>query len=400
MCRPNAAWRLALALAASVLASCAHAEPRPIRIGVLSDLSGYSMEIGGPGSVLAARMAVEDHHGMAGGRPVEIVSADMQNKPDIAVQIARRWFDVENVDAIVDLPNTPVALAVAALGKQTNRLVFVTEAASTDLTGAQCAATTIHFADDTHAVAAGTARALVELGLKDWFFLTADFGFGRSMQSEAAKVVTSLGGTVRGTVFHPLAASDFSSFLLQAQQSGAQIVALASVAADTINAIKQADEFGLTKAGQKIAGLLMVVSDIKALGLDLAQGLYVTESFYWDQNDSARAFAARFAARDGGKVPTKAHAATYAAVRHYLDGIDKANTTDASAVKAAMQTLPIDFFGHMATLRSDGRVVYDLTLFQVKTPQDSKAPYDFYKTLRTIPASEAFLPRGAGGCGL
>ena len=400
MWRPDGALRCFVSCAGLLWGGAVLAQPSPIRLGVLGDLSGYSQEIGGPGSVLAARMAVEDHNGVAAGRPVEILSADMQNKPDIAVQIARRWFDVEKVDAIFDLPNTPVALAVAALGRQANRLVFVTEAASTDLTGAQCAATTIHFADDTHAVAAGTARALVELGLKDWFFLTADFGFGRSMQAEAAKVVESLGGHVRGTVYHPLAASDFSSFLLQAQQSGAKIIALASVAADTINAIKQADEFGLTKGGQKIAGLLMVVSDIKALGLDLAQDLYVTESFYWDQNDSARAFAARFAARDGGKMPTKAHAAIYAAVRHYLDGIDRAGSTEAAAVKAAMQVLPIDFFGHPATLRGDGRVLYDLTLFQVKGPLESKAPYDYYKPVRTIPAAEAFLPRGAGGCGL
>jgi branched-chain amino acid transport system substrate-binding protein len=372
----------------------------PIRIGVMGDLSGYSAEIGGPGAVLAVKMAVEDHKSRAAGRPVEVLEADMQNRADLAAQMARRWFDVDHVDVVTDLPNTPVALAVARLGNDANRMVIVTEAAATDLTGAQCWPTTIHFADDTNALAAGTAKALLEKGLKNWFFLTADFGFGIAMENAARRVVEGAGAKVLGSVRHPLAAADFSSFLLQAQASKAQVIALANVGGDTITAIKQASEFGIMQGGQQVAGLLMVLSDIKALGLPVARGLWVTESFYWDTNEKTRAFARRFAARNNGKMPTKAHAANYAAISAWLDAVDAAGTTDPKAVKAKMQAATIDFFGRDAHVRSDGRVTYDLDLYRVKSPEESKGPYDFYTHVRTITSDEAWLPVGAGGCKL
>jgi branched-chain amino acid transport system substrate-binding protein len=370
--------RLALGVAASLaLVSAQDALAQtPIKIGVMGDMSGFSMEIGGPGSVLAVQMAVEDHGGKAAGRPVEVLQADMQNKPDVASQLARRWFDVDKVDVITDLPNTPSALAVAQLGADFNRIVMVTEAATTDLTGAQCHPTTVHFIDDVHSLAAGTAKALIGQGLKNWFFITADYGFGAAMEAAARRVIDANGAKVVGAVRHPFSASDFSSFLLQAQASHADTIALANVGGDTITAIKQASEFGIAGSGQQVAGLLLTISDIKALGLDAAQGLWVTESFYWDTNEKTRSFAKRFAARDDGKAPTKAHATNYAAVTHYLDAVDAAGTTDAQAVMAKMRELPINYFGRPAHQRIDGRVTYDLDLYRVKTPQESKGPYD------------------------
>ena len=312
----------------------------------------------------------------------------------------RRWARLV-ATGVVALPlPLPVALAVAKLGADAGRIVMVTEAATTDLTGAACQPTTVHFQDDTNSLAAGTAKALVEQGLKSWFFVTADFGFGISMEGSARKVVEANGAKVLGSVRHPLAASDFSSFLLQARASQAQVIALANVGSDTTTAIKQAAEIGIAGGPQQVAGLLMVISDIKALGLPVAKGLWVTESFYWDTNDKTRAFAKRFAERNSGKVPTKAHAANYAAVTHYLDAVDAAGTTDAPAVMAKMRDLPIDYFGRPAKQRIDGRVTYDLDLYRVKTPEQSKGPYDYYEHVRTIPSAEAWLPVGSGGCKL
>ena len=376
------------------------AQQSVIRIGVMGDLSGYSMEIGGPGAVIATRMAVDDHGNKAAGMAVEVLQADFLNKPDVASQIARRWFDVDGVDAVTDLPNTPSALAVARLGKEREKVILVAEAATPELTTGQCSPTTFHHADDTNALAAGTAKALLEQGLKSWFFLTADFGFGHQMQASAERVVREGGGTVLGAVRHPLAASDFGSFLLQAQASKAQVIALANVGEDTTTAIKQAAEFGIGKGAQVIAGLLMVISDIKALGLDVAQGLYVTEGFYWDANDKARDFAKRFAARNGGKIPTKAHAANYIGVRHYLDAVDAAGSKASLAVMAKMRELPIDYLGKPARMRADGRVIYDLDLFQVKSPQESRGAYDFYKPIRAIKGDEAFAPMDPKTCAM
>jgi len=382
------------------LISSARAQANQIRIGVMGDLSGYSMEIGGPGAVLATRMAVEDHGGRAAGMKVDVIQADFLNKPDVAAQIARRWFDVENVDAITDLPNTPSALAVARLGKEREKIILVAEAATPELTTGQCSPTTVHIADDTNSLAAGTAKALLERGFKSWFFLTADFGFGHQMQASAERVVRAGGGTVLGAVRHPLAASDFSSFLLQAQASKAQVIALANVGEDTTNAIKQAAEFGILSGQQIVAGLLMVISDIRALGLDVSKGLYVTEGFYWDANDKARDFARRFAARNNNKMPTKAHACNYIGVRHYLAAIDAAGTKDPKTVMAKMRDMPVDYLGKPAKLREDGRMTYDLDLFQVKTPQESKGAYDFYKHVRKITAEEAFPPVDRNACAM
>src|SRR4051812_31328674 len=295
--------RRLMIVAALLLVAPALAEERAVRIGVMGDMSGFASQVGGPGAVLAARMAVQDHAGTAAGMPIEVVEADMQNKPDIAAQIARRWFDVDGVDAIADLPVTPVALAVQGIARDKKKVLLISEAATTEITGRQCSPYTAHWADDTHALAAGTARALVESGAKRWFFLTADFAFGHAMQAAASAVVTALGGEVLGAARHPLATADFSSLLLQAQQSRADVIAFANVGADLVNAIKQASEFGLTRAGQKLTGLVMFVSDVDALGLPVAQGLYVTSSFYWDRDDATRAFARRFAALNGGRMP-------------------------------------------------------------------------------------------------
>ena len=288
-----------------LLATPAAADERVVRIGVMGDMSGFASQVGGPGAALAARMAVQDHGARAAGMTVEVVDADMQNKPDIAAQIARRWFDVEGVDAIADLPVTPVALAVQGIARDKRRVLLISEAATTELTGRQCSPYTAHWADDTHALAAGTARALVESGAKRWFFLTADFAFGHAMQAAASEVVTALGGEVLGAARHPLATADFSSFLLQAQQARADVVAFANVGADLVNAIKQASEFGLARAGQKLTGLIMFVSDVDALGLPVAQGLYVTSGFYWDRDDETRAFARRFHPRTAGACRPK-----------------------------------------------------------------------------------------------
>ncbi len=385
-------------IAALLLAAPAMAEERVVRIGVLGDMSGFASQVGGPGAVLAARMAVQDHGAKAAGMPVEIVEADMQNKPDIAAQIARRWFDVEGVDAIADLPVTPVALAVQSIARDKRRVLLISEAATTEITGRQCSPYTAHWADDTHALAAGTARALVESGAKRWFFLTADFAFGHAMQAAASEVVTALGGEVLGAARHPLATADFSSFLLQAQQSRADVIAFANVGADLVNAIKQASEFGLTQGGQKLAGLIMFVSDVDALGLPVAQGLYVTSGFYWDRDQGTRTFARRFAPLSAGRMPTKAHAATYAAVRHYLAAIEAAGTKDAAAVTTQMKRMPISYFGRSARMRADGRVVYDLDLYQVKTPAEQRYPWDYYRSVRTISADQAFLSVEQGSC--
>jgi branched-chain amino acid transport system substrate-binding protein len=380
-----------------LLATPAAADERVVRIGVMGDMSGFASQVGGPGAALAARMAVQDHGARAAGMTVEVVDADMQNKPDIAAQIARRWFDVEGVDAIADLPVTPVALAVQGIARDKRRVLLISEAATTELTGRQCSPYTAHWADDTHALAAGTARALVESGAKRWFFLTADFAFGHAMQAAASEVVTALGGEVLGAARHPLATADFSSFLLQAQQARADVVAFANVGADLVNAIKQASEFGLARAGQKLTGLIMFVSDVDALGLPVAQGLYVTSGFYWDRDDETRAFARRFASANGGRMPTKAHAATYAAVRHYL-AVEAAGTKDAAAVTAQMKRLPINYFGRPARMRADGRVLYDLDLYQVKAPAEQRYAWDYYRPVRTIPADQAFLALDQGGC--
>ena len=384
---------LACALAAILAASPVLAQGvAPVRIGVLTDESGPYADTGGPGSVAAARMAVADFGGTLGGAPVEIVHADTQNKPDVASTIARRWFDTEGVQAVVDLPVTPVALAVQQLAKEKNRTVMITAAAISEFTSKFCSPVSTHWADDTHALTTGTARALLEHGGKKWFFITVDMAFGAALQRDATSVVTAGGGSVVGDAKHAIGATDYSSQLLQAQASGADVVAFASVGGDLVNLIKQAHEFGVGADGkQRLGGFLIYISDINALGLATAQGLNLTTGFYWDQSPDSRAFAQRFKAQTGN-MPGKDHAAIYTAVLHYLQAAKQAGTTEAVAVNRAMRAAPVDYFGHAATLRADGRLMDEVTLYRVKTPAESKGPWDYYQPIQTIPANEAFLP--------
>ena len=344
-------------------------------------------------------MAVKDAGGEALGKKIEVVQADTLNKPDSAAQTARRWFEVEGVDAVIGLPVTPVALAVQNVARAQKRILLINEGATTELTGKQCSPYTVHFADDTNALASGTARALVQEGGKDWFFVTADFAFGHTMEDAASRVVKAMGGNVVGHALHPLNASDYASPLLQAQQSGASVIALANSAGDTINSIKQAAEFGVGRDGrQKLAGLLLFISDVHSLGLPVAQGLFVTTGYYWDEDDGTRAFAKRFAAEFNGRMPTKAQANAYAEVKHYLAAVTSAKTKSPDTVMEAMRKTPIDYFGHQAELREDGRVMYDVALYQVKTQAESKAPWDYYKKVRVIAAKDAFLPADPQAC--
>ncbi|MBV9741792.1 MAG: ABC transporter substrate-binding protein [Hyphomicrobiales bacterium] len=380
-------------------AGSAKAAEAPVKIGVLTDLSGFAADSGGAGVVAAVKLAVKDAGGTLLGQPIEIVQADTLNKPDSAAQTARRWFETEGVDAIVGLPVTPVALAVQNVARSEKKILLINEGASTELTGRQCSPYTVHFADDTNALAAGTARALMQEGRKDWFFLTADFAFGHTMEDAASKVVTEMGGRVVGHALHPLNATDYASPLLQAQQSEANVIALANSAGDTINSIKQAAEFGVGRDGrQKLAGLLLFISDVHSLGLPVTQGLFVTTGFYWDENDATRAFAKRFAMEFGGRMPTKAQANAYAEVRHYLAAIATAGTKAPELVMEAMRRMPIDYFGQTAGLREDGRVLYDVALYQVKSPAESKAAWDYYKKVRPIASKDAFLPADPQAC--
>jgi branched-chain amino acid transport system substrate-binding protein len=378
------------------------AEP-PVKIGVLTDMSGVYQDFGGPGSVLAAQMAAEDFGGTLDGAPIEIVSADHQNKADIGSSIARRWFDQDGVSAIADVPSSSVALAVSEIARDKNKVLLVSGAGTSDLTGVNCSPNTVHWTYDTWALAASTGGALTKAGFDTWFFITVDYSFGYALERDATQSITAAGGRIVGTVRHPIGATDYSSYLLQAQASQAKVVALGNAGADTINAIKQAAEFGIVKGGQKIASMLITLSDIHALGLATAQGLTLTEAFYWDLNDGTRAFARRFAARNNGVYPNENHAGVYASVLHYLTAraAMEQGGDDGRAVVAKMKAIaPGDkLFGHGA-VRPDGRAIHDLYLFEVKTPAESRGPYDFYTLLRTVPAAEAFRPLASGGCTL
>ena len=390
-----AAGILATALATAALAQT----PAPLKIGVLTDLSGPYADSGGPGSVLAAQMAVADFGGTLKGRKIEIVAGDTLNKPDVASGVARKWFDTEGVAAIVDLPVTPVAFAVHALAKQANKTVLITAAATSDLTSKMCMLQSVHWADDTHALAAGTAKELLAGGAKSWQFIAVDIAFGAALVKEASDVVIAGGGTVTGTVRHPIGAADYSSLLLQAQASKAQMIGLASVGGDLVNVIKQSKEFAIGADGsQSLVAFLVYITDIHALGLDVAQNLVVSSSLYWDQNEFARAFAKRF--MDVRKaMPTKNQASVYASVLHYLRAVEAAGTDEAAAVGIKMRELPVDYFGRPAKVRSDGRVIFDLDVYRVKKKADSKGPWDYYAPVRKIPAAEAFLPVNVAVCG-
>ena len=382
-----------------VSAGFAFAQDKTVKIGALSDQSGLYADLGGPGSTLAAQMAVEDSGLAAKGWKIDIVSGDHQNKPDIGTTIARQWFDVDKVDAIVDVPNSGVALAVNNVIKEKNGVYINSGAATSDLTNAQCTPNTVHWTYDTYMLAHTTGQALVKAGGDSWFFLTADYAFGYALQRDVSEVVTKAGGKVLGEVKAPINTNDFSSFLLQAQSSKAQVIGLANAGGDTINSIKQAAEFGIVKGGQKLAGLLVFVSDIHSLGLERAQGLSLTEAFYWDLNDKTRAFSKRFAEKFKGKMPTMVQAGFYSATLAYLNAVKAAGTDNPDKVMATMKAKPWDdpVFGK-SYIRADGRNMHDMYLFEVKKPSESKGPWDYYNLIATIPAEEAFRPLDQGNC--
>lgn len=392
--------RLFLGGSAALAPGAHHArasETGPIRIGVLGDQSNITADAGGPGTVAAVKMAVADFGGKIGERPVEVISADMLMKPDVAAQIASRWFDVEGVDVIVDLPLSSAALAVLEVARQRQKTTLITAAATVDFTGAKCSPTNVHWIDDTYALANVTAQAVVGAGGKSWFFITADYTFGTAMQTDAESAVRSAGGRVVGSIRNPIGAGDFSSYLLAASSSGANVIGLASVGGDTITAIKQAAEFGIGKGGQRLAGFLVFITDIHSLGLEIAQGLYVSSGFYWDQNEASRTFSSRFM-RDRHAMPTKSQAASYAATMHWLKAVQVVGTTGSLTVNRQMRAKPGDFFGKATTIRQDGRAIYDMDLYQVKTPSESKKPWDYYKPISTVAGADAFRSLKAGGC--
>ncbi len=374
-----------------------------VKVGVLNDMSGPYADLAGPGSVVAAKMAVEDYMKATGSKlKVEIVSADHQNKPDVGSSVTRKWIDSEGVDMILDVPTSSVALAVNTVVKEKNKIMLNSTGGTSDLTGKACTPNTIHWTYDTWMLAHGTGSAVVKSGGDSWFFLTADYAFGHALERDTAEVVKAAGGKVLGDVKVPLNTQDFSSFLLQAQSSKAKIIGLANAGADTINSIKQAAEFGIVKGGQKMAGLLVFISDIHGLGLQTAQGLQMTETFYWDLNDSTRAWSKLFGALHGGKMPTMVQAGVYSGLLHYLKAVDALqNDSDGAKVVAKMKELPTDdpLFGK-GTIRADGRKIHPAYLFEVKKPGESKAPWDYYKLLQTIPAEQAFRPLDQGNCPL
>ncbi|TIR33561.1 MAG: ABC transporter substrate-binding protein [Mesorhizobium sp.] len=372
-----------------------------VKIGVLNDRSGIYADIAGEGSVIAAQMAVEDFKATDKGINVSIVSADHQNKPDVGSNIARQWYDTENVDVIADVPTSSVALAVNEITKEKNKIFLASGPASSDLTGKACSPNTVHWTYDTWALANGTGSAMVAQGGDSWFFVTADYAFGHALERDTSAVVEASGGKVLGAVRHPFPGQDFSSFLLQAQGSGAKVVGLANAGGDTINAVKQASEFGITQGGQALAALLMFINDVHALGLDVAQGLVLTSAFYWDKNDQTREFSARFQERNAGQKPSMIEAGVYASVLHYLKAVEAVGDKDAAKVMAKMKEMPTDdpLFGK-GTIRADGRKLHDMYLFRVKKPDQSKGPWDYFETVATIPADKAFRPLAEGGCSL
>ncbi|MGA9546410.1 MAG: ABC transporter substrate-binding protein [Rhodomicrobium sp.] len=394
------AGRLLIVAAALLAATAANAETQ-VKIGVMNDRSGLYADMSGEGSVVAAKLAIEDFKAADKGLKVEVVSADHQNKADVAINTAREWFDQQGVDFIVDVPNSGVALALSELIKEKNKVFINSGAAASDLTGAKCSPNTIHWTYDTWALANGTGSAIVKRGGTSWFFITADYAFGAALERDTAKVVKENGGTVVGAVKAPLNTQDFSAFLLQAQSSGAKIIGLANAGGDTINSIKQAAEFGIVQGGQNLAGLLIFITDIHSLGLKTAQGLIFTAAFYWDFNDQTRAWSDRFM-KATGRRPSMVQAGVYSGVLHYLKAVESLKSAkDGKAVVAKMKEMPTDdpLFGK-GEVRADGRKTHDMYLFEVKKPEESKGPWDYYKLLTTIPADKAFRPLNEGGCPL
>jgi branched-chain amino acid transport system substrate-binding protein len=389
-------WMAAAAVGGLLLASPAQAQ---VKIGILNDQSGVYADYGGKYSVEAAKMAIEDFGGEVLGQKIEMVTADHQNKPDLATAIARRWYDTEGVDMITELTTSSVALAVQELSKEKKKIDIVVGAASSAITGSACSPFGFHWAFDTHALAVGTGGALVKTGGDTWFFLTADYAFGYALEKDTSDVVTANSGKVVGSVRVPLNSSDFSSFLLQAQSSKAKIVGLANAGQDTTNSIKQAAEFGIVKQGQKLAALLMVLSDVHALGLEAAQGLVLTEGFYWDHDDKSRAFGERFLKRTE-RMPNMIQAGTYSATLSYLKAVKAAGTKDTEAVAKKLKELPVDDAFAQGKVLENGRMVHDMYLFEVKKPSESKKPWDYYKQLAVVPGDQAFFTAKDSGCPL
>jgi branched-chain amino acid transport system substrate-binding protein len=398
-------FAIALTLACAAVGSsgdCARAQVSDgiVRIGVLNDQSGLYADLGGPGSVVAAKMAVEDAGNSVLGKPVDVIFADHQNKADIGAAIARQWFDAEKVDLAIGFDNSAVALAVEQLAAEHNRIAVAGAVGSTAFTGKSCTPTEASWIYDSYALTTSLARSVVAEGRDSWFFLTVDYAFGHSLEADATSAVRAAGGKVLGSVRHPLNTSDFSSYLLQAQASGAKVVALANGGGDMINATKQANEFGLARNGQSIVSLLVFITDIHSIGLKNAQGLKFVTGFYWDRDAETRAWSKRFFARHGA-MPTQAQAAVYSAIRHYLGAVAAAGTDEAKAVMAKMREMPVnDFFAKNGRLREDGRLLHDMYFAQAKTPEESKEPWDYYKILGAIPADRAFRSLEDGGCPL
>ncbi len=389
-----------LSAAAAIPASAAEISDGKVKIGILNDQSGVYADFGGKWSFEAAKMAAEDFGGTVLGAPIEIVTADHQNKPDIASNISRQWYDREQVDSIMELTTSSVALAVQGISKEKKKINLVTGAATAELTGKQCSPYGFHWAYDTHALAVGTGGALVSQGGDSWYFLTADYAFGYSLEEQTSAFVKAKGGEIKGAVRHPLATNDYSSFLLQAQSSGAEVIGLANAGMDTANAIKQAAEFGIVASGQRLAALLFTLSEVHGLGLEAAQGLTLTESFYWDRDDQSREFGKRFFERTG-RMPNMIHAGTYSGVLQYLKAIDKAGTDETEAVAKAMHEMPVnDLFARDAKVGANGRLISDVYLMEVKKPDESKEPWDYYKVLATVPGDEAYIKPAESGCDL
>ncbi len=388
-----------LTLLLSVVGPTMAEETGPIKLGVLTDMSSLYADNGGQGSVVAAQMAVGDFGGTVLGRPVEIISGDHQNKADVGAAITRRWLENEHVEVVLDVPNSAVALAVQGITREKGKIFLATGAATSRLTGDECSMTGIHWTYDTYALSQGTTKAVSRLGAKKWFFLSADYSLGAQLEADSRTVIDATGGQVVGAVKHPINTPDFSSFLLQAQASNADVIALADAGGDFINAVKQAGEFGISRQ-QKLAGLIVFIADIHSLGLASAQGLLLSSAFYWDMNEGTRTWSKRFIAKTG-KVPTMIHAGTYGAVMHYLKAVKAAGTLDGPIVATKMRELPVnDFMTKDGRIRRDGRLVRDMYLFRVKSPTESKYKFDYYEKLATIPGNEAFRPMEDGKCPL
>jgi branched-chain amino acid transport system substrate-binding protein len=397
----NIMKKLAFGVSASaMMASAAAAEISDgvVKIGLLTDMSSTYSDLAGPGAIVAAEMAIEDFGGTVAGAPIEMVSADHQNKADIAANKAREWGDNEQVDVFAELVTTSVAMAVFEIAKQQNKVVLVSGAASSPLTGDACIPSGIHWTYNTRALAVGTGSAVVREGGDSWYFLTADYAFGESLQRDVSAVVEAEGGTVLGSIKHPFPSSDFSSFVLQAQASGAKVVGLANAGADTVNAIKAANEFGLVAGGQTMAALLAFITDIHALGLETAQGIQLTTGFYWDLNDETRAWSQRYNERTGN-MPSMVQAGVYSSITHYLNAVEATGSDDTDTVMAQMRATPVnDFFATNGEVRSDGRMVHDMYLARVKSPSESTGPWDYYEIIRTIPGEEAYGPLSESTC--